>query len=81
MGTGDLGTGLKRPQGNREAPAGKRKKKRRKNSALSVSQSASMIQAHIEQLMCTYSIVLSSAGSYREKKKHATPVLKGRGPL
>ena len=64
IGTGDTGTVPMRPQENTDRTTGGKKKK-----VSSVSQSASIIQAHIKQLMCIYSIVLSSAGCYRGEKK------------
>lgn len=45
-----------------------REKKKGGKKVGSVSQSVSIIQAHIKQLMCMYGIVLSSAGNYKEKR-------------
>lgn len=72
IGTGDTGTVPMRPQGTTDRTTrGKKKKEQKKVS--SVSQSVSQHYPgtlHIKQLMCTYSIVLSSAGCYRGKKTY-----------
>lgn len=54
------------------------RREKEKKKVSSVSQSVSQHYPgtlHIKQLMCTYSIVLSSAGCYREEK-NTTPFLK-----
>lgn len=71
MGTGDIGTVPRRPQGNTDRTT-RGKMKKRKKTVSSVSQSASIIQAHIKKLMCMYCIKLCRELQREEKKQNTT---------